>query len=108
MVSFTGQFETPRAAVREKARFSPQTTNDTRQNLSSSPNPRNESRHRGARVSIDLEPYSSAVLRPLTAACVFRDCSLRIRISNPERRACRALMRQAAIKWRCGLAMGDL
>jgi hypothetical protein len=66
-----------------------------------------------ARVSLrigdyDVEPYSSATLRPLTAACVFRDCSLRKQSSLPERRACRTLMRQAAIKWRRGLAMGDL
>jgi hypothetical protein len=55
-----------------------------------------------------IEPYSAAILRPLTAACVFRDCSLRIQSAPPERRACRTLMRQAAIKWRHGLAMGDL
>jgi hypothetical protein len=55
-----------------------------------------------------IERYSSAILRPLTAACVFRDCSLRIQSSPVERRACRTLMRQAAIKWRGGLAMGDL
>ena len=57
---------------------------------------------------LDLEPYSSAILRPLTAACVFRDCSLRKQSALSERRACRTLMRQAAIKWRRGLAMGDL
>ncbi len=69
------------------------------------------SNHEGERrrsESIDVDLYSSAVLRPLTAACVFRDCSLRVQASPPERRACRTLMRQAAIKWRHGLAMGDV
>lgn len=61
-----------------------------------------------ATEDMDVEPYSSAVLRPLTAACVFRDCSLRDQATAVERRACRTLMRQAAIKWRHGLAMGDL
>lgn len=60
------------------------------------------------REAINVEPYSSVILRPLTAACVFRDCSLRRQASPPERRACRTLMRQAAMKWRHGLAMGDL
>jgi hypothetical protein len=57
--------------------------------------------------AMDVEPYSSEILRPLTAACVFRDCSLRIQASEPERRACRTLMREAAIKWRRGLPMRD-
>ena len=63
---------------------------------------------RAASPDVDVERYSSDVLRPLTAACVFRDCSLRIQSSPPERRACRTLMRQAAMKWRQGLEMGDL
>ena len=61
-----------------------------------------------ARAAIEIEPYSSAILRPLTAACVFRDCSRRSQAAASERHACRTLMRQAAIKWRRGLAMGDL
>jgi hypothetical protein len=59
-------------------------------------------------ADFDVERYSSAILRPLTAACVFRDCSLRTQAPAPERRACRTLMRQAALKWRHGLPMGDL
>jgi hypothetical protein len=55
-----------------------------------------------------LKLYSSVPLGPLTAARVFRDCSLRKQSSPPERRACRILMRQAALKWRRGLPMGDL
>jgi hypothetical protein len=70
--------------------------------------PRNPGHSRSARRDMDVEPYSSAILQPLTAACVFRDCSLRLQSSPPERRACRTLMREAAIKWRQGLAMGDL
>lgn len=62
----------------------------------------------GVKVELDIELYSSAVLRPLTAACVFRDCSLRLHSVSQERRACRTLMREAAVKWRRGLAMGDL
>lgn len=50
----------------------------------------------------------SAPVTALTAAQVFRDCSLRARATASERRACRTLMRQAAIKWRRHLAMGDL
>ena len=52
--------------------------------------------------------YFSAPVTALTAAKVFRDCSLRTRATASERRACRTLMRQAAIKWRRHLAMGDL
>jgi len=63
---------------------------------------------RGAKPAMDLTPYSSDILRPLTAACVFRDCSLRLHSSLAERRACRTLMRQAALRWRGGLPMGDL
>lgn len=59
-------------------------------------------------VKTSTRTYSHAPAGPLTAAQVFRDCSLRVRSSPPERRACRILMRQAAIKWRRGLAMGDL
>lgn len=61
-----------------------------------------------AKPGFIVEPYSSSILRPLTAACVFRDCSRRSQASAAERAACRTLMRQAAIKWRHGLAMGDL
>lgn len=52
--------------------------------------------------------YTHVPVACLTAARVFRDCSLRGQSSQPERKACRTLMRQAAIKWRGGLAMGDL
>jgi hypothetical protein len=69
---------------------------------------RREGLTRLAKPDLDLEPYSSEILRPLTAACVFRDCSLRRQSAPLERRACRTLMRQAALKWRRGLAMGDL
>jgi hypothetical protein len=51
--------------------------------------------------------FKHGTVGTLTAAQVFRDCSLRLRSSPPERRACRTLMRQAALKWRRGLPMGD-
>jgi hypothetical protein len=38
----------------------------------------------------------------LGAAIVLRDCSLRPPTMLPERRACRVLMREAAITWRHG------
>lgn len=60
------------------------------------------------RVKSLLQSYTYAQVAPLTAAGVFRDCSFRLQSSLPERRACRTLMRQAAIKWRRGVAMGDL
>lgn len=69
---------------------------------------RKKARPGAVKAGMDIEPYSSAILQPLTAACVFRDCSLRRHTSLPERQACRTLMRQAAIKWRRGWVMGDL
>jgi hypothetical protein len=36
----------------------------------------------------------------LSAAIALRDCSLREQATNEERRACRTLMREAAIGWR--------
>lgn len=54
-----------------------------------------------------LQPFSSAPVGTLTAARVFRDCSLRQQSSAAERRACRTLMRQAAIKWRRGRTMSE-
>jgi hypothetical protein len=57
-------------------------------------------------VKSGIRPYLYARVGALTTARVFRDCSLRKQSSLPERRACRTLMRQAALKWRHGLAMG--
>jgi hypothetical protein len=58
-------------------------------------------------VTNSLRPYCYVPVAALVAARVFRDCSLRAQSSPLDRRACRTLMRQAAIKWRRGLAMGD-
>ncbi len=58
-------------------------------------------------VKTAIRQFHYGTVATLTAAQVFRDCSLRLRASPPERRACRTLMRQAAIKWRRGQPMGD-
>ena len=42
----------------------------------------------------------------LATAIVLRDCSLRKQSSPGERRACRTLMRQGAMKWRHGVSVG--
>jgi hypothetical protein len=47
-----------------------------------------------------------APISPLTAAQVLRDCSRRLQSSEAERRACRSLMRQAALNWRSSLKRG--
>jgi hypothetical protein len=44
-----------------------------------------------------LEKQRTTALR---SAIVFRDCSFRKRSTDAERRACRTLMRDQAVKWR--------
>jgi len=43
----------------------------------------------------------------LSAAVVLRDCSFRAQSTAGERRACRTLMREAAITWRHGTRAGQ-
>ena len=89
-------------------RVSPGTVTDGANRTMLTPRPGILRSQPGPGTAFDVEPYSCATLRPLTAACVFRDCSLRRQTPILERRACRTLMRHAAIKWRQGLPMGDL
>jgi len=63
-----------------------------------------------SRLPLDASPaslFSHRRTHALSTAIVLRDCSFRAQTMTPERRACRTLMREAAITWHHGTMAGQ-